>query len=63
MRWLPAAAFVLSLLSPSARADDAPLPSVPLAVPIAIVPDVQPYSFDLIDYRAEERQRPDPGCR
>jgi len=57
MRWLPAAAFVLLLLSfsPSARAADAPLPSVPLAVPIAVVPNVQPYSFDLIDWRAEQR--------
>jgi hypothetical protein len=60
MRWLPAVALVLLLVSPSARAADAPLPSVPLAVPIAIVPDILPSSFDLIDWRAEQSARAMP---
>jgi hypothetical protein len=61
MRWLPAAAVVLFLLAPaSARADDNPLPSRPLDAPTAIVPNVQPFSFDLIDWRTAERERARP---
>jgi hypothetical protein len=62
MRWLPAAAIVLSLVLPtSARAADAtPLPSRVLEIPTAIVPNIQPFSFDLIDWRAEQRERAKP---
>lgn len=59
MRWLPAAAVVLLLFFPvPVRADAMPvLPGRPLELPTAIVPDIEPFSFDLLDWRAEERER------
>jgi hypothetical protein len=61
MRWLPAAAILFLLATASAHADDAPLPSRPLDAPTAVVPAVQPFSFDLIDWRADERERARPA--
>src|SRR5256885_31202 len=59
MRWLPAAAILLCLVVPtSTRAADAPpLPSRVLDIPTAIVPVIEPFSFDLIDWRAEQHER------
>jgi hypothetical protein len=57
MRSVPAAAFVLVLLLSAASlraADASPLPARALDLPIAIVPSVEPFSFDLIDWRAEQ---------
>jgi hypothetical protein len=53
MRWLFTAVLLLASLTP-ALADDH-LPSRPIDVPIAIVPDHAPWDFDLIDWRAEQR--------
>ncbi|MCU1381552.1 MAG: hypothetical protein JWL71_249 [Acidobacteria bacterium] len=53
MRWLLTIACVLASLTP-ARAEDR-LPVRVIDVPFATVPDHGPWSFDLIDYRAEER--------
>ena len=66
MRWLSAAVCALVLISPiSVRAAAALAPpdtellgSRTLDLPQAVVPDIQPESFDLLDYRAEERQTP-----
>lgn len=62
MRWLPAAAVVFLLFTPTpVRADaTAPLAVRPLDLPIAIVPDIQPSSFDLLDWRAEQREQVRP---
>jgi hypothetical protein len=60
MRPVPAAVFVLliGLSSASPRAATASLlPSRPLDLPIVIVPLVEPFSFDLIDWRAEQARR------
>jgi hypothetical protein len=59
MRWLPAAAIALILVAPvRARADpSAPLLSRTLELPTAIVPNVEPSSFDLLDWRDEQRQQ------
>jgi hypothetical protein len=55
MRWLLTTVFLLAFLSP-ASADDL-LPSRPLELPLAIVVDA-PVSFDLLDWRDEERLPP-----
>ncbi len=57
MRWLPAALSILCVMAAaSARAaGDPPLPSRVLDLPIVMIPIVEPFSFDLIDWRAEER--------
>lgn len=56
MRWVPAAALsiLIGVGAVSAAADALPLPSRDLNLPIAIVPMVEPFSFDLLDWRAEQ---------
>jgi hypothetical protein len=53
MRWLLTTVFVLASLTPAVAEDR--LSAVPIDVPIAAVPDHGPWSFDLIDFRAEQR--------
>ena len=53
MRWLLTTVCLLALLTP-VRAEDR-LPARAIDVPIAAVPDHGPWSFDLIDFRADER--------
>ena len=62
MRWLLATVFALVSLTPALAEDR--LPARPIDVALAIVPDHGPWSFDLIDLRAEARlaaaaKRPD----
>jgi hypothetical protein len=59
MRSVPAGVLVLLLLlscAPLHAADAPPLPTRTLDLPIAIVPVVDPFSFDLIDWRAEQAE-------
>jgi hypothetical protein len=53
MRWLLTTVLLLASLTPVLAADL--LPSRPIDVPFAIVPDTALRSFDLIDLREEER--------
>jgi hypothetical protein len=53
MRWLLTTVCLLVSLTPALAQDR--LPAVPIDVPPAIVPDHGPWSFDLIDFREEER--------
>ena len=53
MRWLLTTVCLLASLTP-AMAEDR-LPARPIEVPLAVVPDHGPWSFDLIDFREEER--------
>jgi hypothetical protein len=53
MRWLLTTVVLLALLTP-VRAQDC-LPAHVIDVPFAAVPDHGPWSFDLIDFRAEQR--------
>jgi hypothetical protein len=53
MRWLLTTVCLLASLTP-ALADDR-LPARVIEVPPAAVPDHGPWSFDLIDFRADER--------
>jgi hypothetical protein len=56
MRWLLTTVFLLASLS-SAFADEL-LPSRAIDAPPAVVTGREPESFDLIDFRAEQRQPP-----
>jgi hypothetical protein len=56
MRWLCTTVLLLASLSP-VFADDILLPGRPLDLPFAIVQPA-PISFDLLDFRDEERQPP-----
>jgi hypothetical protein len=57
MRWLLPTVFLLASLSPAfAGADDA-LPSRTIDLPIAVVVEA-PLSFDLLDFRTDERVPP-----
>ena len=53
MRWLLTTVFLLASLT-SAMAEDR-LPATPIDVPLAVVPDHGPWSFDLIDFREDQR--------
>jgi hypothetical protein len=53
MRWLLTTVFLLASLYPVSA--DERLPSRPIDVPLAIVVNRQPESFDLIDFRDEQR--------
>jgi len=53
MRWLLTTVCLLASLTP-AMAEDR-LPARPIEVPLAMVPDHGPWSFDLIDFREEQR--------
>jgi hypothetical protein len=53
MRWLLTTVCLLVSLTPALAQDR--LPAVPIDVPLAVVPDHGPWSFDLIDFREEER--------
>ena len=53
MRWLFATVCILALLTP-VFAEEL-LPSRPLDMPFAIVKNVEPSSFDLLDFREEQR--------
>ena len=53
MRWLLTTVCLLASLTP-VLADDR-LPARPIDVPLAAVPDHGPWSFDLIDFREDER--------
>jgi hypothetical protein len=59
MRWLLTTVLLLASLSP-VFADDT-LPSRPLDLPLAIVVDAPPISFDLLDFREEARLLPAPS--
>jgi hypothetical protein len=68
MRWLPAAVCALFLVAPAnARAahavEDQPqdvLPSCAPNLPLAVVRNAEPESFDLLELRAEARATPAP---
>ena len=62
MGWVPAAAFavLVAVSVPSPATADDLLPSHPIDAPTAIVPVVEPFSFDLIDWRDEQRERARP---
>ena len=53
MRWLLTTVFLLASLAPALAEDR--LPSRPIEVPPAVVPDHGPWIFNLIDLREEER--------
>ena len=53
MRWLLTTVCLLASLTPALAEDR--LPARPIEVPLAAVPDHGPWSFDLIDFREEER--------
>ena len=53
MRWLLTTVCLLASLTP-VLAEDC-LPDHPIDVPFAVVPDHGPWSFDLIDFRADQR--------
>ena len=53
MRWLLTIVVLLASLTPCLAEDR--LPSRPIEVPLAAVPDHGPWSFDLIDFRAGQR--------
>jgi hypothetical protein len=53
MRWLLTTVCLLASLTPALAEER--LPARPVDVPFAVVPDHGPWSFDLIDFRAEER--------
>ena len=53
MRWLLTTVFLLASLTPVVA--DEQLPSRPLDAPFAVVKNVEPSSFDLIDFREEQR--------
>lgn len=53
MRWLFTTVCLLASLTPALAQDR--LPATPIDVPFAVVPDHGPWSFDLIDFRAEQR--------
>jgi hypothetical protein len=53
MRWLLTTVCLLASLTPVLAQDR--LPGRPIEVPPAVVPDHGPWSFDLIDFREEER--------
>jgi hypothetical protein len=53
MRWLLTTVCLLASLTPVLAEDRLPLR--PIDVPLAVVPDHGPWSFDLIDFRAEQR--------
>ena len=53
MRWLLTTVCLLVSVTPALAQDR--LPAAPIDVPPAIVPDHGPWSFDLIDFREEER--------
>ena len=53
MRWLLTTVCLLVSVTPALAQDH--LPAAPIDVPPAIVPDHGPWSFDLIDFREEER--------
>lgn len=53
MRWLLTTVCLLASLTPVLAEDR--LPARAIEVPLAAVPDHGPWSFDLIDYREEER--------
>jgi hypothetical protein len=53
MRCLLTTVFLLASLTPVLAQDR--LPARPIDVPLAVVPDHGPWSFDLIDFREEER--------
>jgi len=59
MRWLLTTVFLLASLLPVA-ADDC-LPARPLDVPQAVVANREPASFDLIDFREEQRHPAAPA--
>jgi len=56
MRWLLTTVCLLASLTPVAA--DECLPSRELNVPVAVVQSREPESFDLIDFRQEQRTRP-----
>jgi hypothetical protein len=56
MRYVPAAALLCLFAHPVLAAE--PLPSRPLTFPSFVVREVEPVSFELIDFRADERRRP-----
>jgi hypothetical protein len=64
MRWLPATICAVLLVSPLSvrsavcQSDSRVLPGTPLDLPQAIVPDIEPSSFDLLDARAREHAAP-----
>jgi hypothetical protein len=58
MRWLLTTVLLLASLSP-VFADDA-LPSRPLDLPFTVVIEAPPLSFDLLDFRDDQHQRPLP---
>jgi hypothetical protein len=64
MRWLPAAVCALLLALPvslhaaATPSDVEVLPSYTPPLPLAVVPLVEPASFDLLDFRAAERAVP-----
>ena len=59
MRWLLTIAVLLASCTPCLAEDR--LPSRPIEVPLAAVPDPGPWSFDLIEFRAAQRRlRPTP---
>ncbi len=53
MRWLLTTVCLLASLTPVLAEDR--LPDRPIDVPFAVVPDHGPWSFDLIDFRADQR--------
>jgi hypothetical protein len=53
MRWLLTTVCLLASLTPALAEDR--LPARPIEVPAAIIPDHGPWSFDLLDFREEER--------
>ena len=53
MRWLLTTVCLLASLTPVLAEDR--LPARSIEVPLAVVPDHGPWSFDLIDFREEER--------
>ena len=58
MRWLLTTVGLLASLTPVFAEE--PLPSRPLDVPFAVVKNVEPGSFDLLDFREEQRTQPLP---
>ena len=54
MRWVSAMVVLLCVASPTFAAE--PLPSRELIIPVFQVRGLEPMDFDLIDFRADERQ-------
>jgi hypothetical protein len=54
MRWLLTTVLILASLVPASAQEQ--LPSKPIDAPLAIVVNHEPESFDLIDFRDEQRQ-------